>query len=159
MIMMILISLKYDNRRGFHICHIFVKQLALEKLFFARVMCTTYVYVRTQHHRGNCRQITVANLRSCIGELSVAGERMFETACGQCVGAARTRQQQVGAAAASAALQCTRLQAAAEREDPCDRTHPARTELPGDALVHADRRTGVYLPFTRQLKIERAQGK
>jgi len=75
---------------------------------------------------------------------------MFEAARGQCVDAARTRQQQVGTAAASTALQRTRLQAAAKREGPCDRPHPSRAELPGDALVHADRGTELHhLPFVR----------
>lgn len=67
---------------------------------------------------------------------------MFETARSQCVGAARTRQQQVGAAAARAALQRAHLQTAKKREGEGDRANPARTEFPGDTLVHANRENG-----------------
>lgn len=69
---------------------------------------------------------------------------MFEAARGQRVGAARTRQQQVGAAAADAAtLQRAHLQAAEERKGARDRADSARAELPGDPLVRANRGTGL----------------
>lgn len=67
---------------------------------------------------------------------------MFEAARSQCVSAARTRQQQVGAAAAGAALQRARLQAAKKREGAGDRANSARTEFLGDTLVHANRGNG-----------------
>lgn len=63
---------------------------------------------------------------------------MFETADSQRVGAARARQQQVGAAAAGAALQRAHLQAAEKREGEGDRANSSRTEFPGDTLVHVN---------------------
>lgn len=68
---------------------------------------------------------------------------MFEAARSQRIDAARTRQQQVGAAAAGAALQRARLQTAEKREGARDRARPARTESPGNALVCANRGTGL----------------
>lgn len=68
---------------------------------------------------------------------------MFETARGQRVGAARTRQQQVGTAATDAALQRAHLQAAEERKGARDCADPARAKFSRDALVRANRRTGL----------------
>lgn len=67
---------------------------------------------------------------------------MFEAARSQCVGATRTRQQQVGAAAADAALQRAHLQAAKKREGAGDRADPPRAEFLRDTLVHANRGNG-----------------